>query len=354
MPFSPRVDPPPGLVAPRRVGSGSDQVSRVAARGTAWRRVARGWYVSASAPDVVEQRIVEQVARCGPGAAVTGWAALRLHGVAYADGTDRQGRARPVVVVAAGSRTRDCADVVLVRERLAPDEVVVRQGVRCVRPERALAHEVCRQRDPREAVVLVDMACAAEVTTLDRLRAWLAAHSGLRHRGRLAQALLLADEHSASPQETRLRLLWQLDAHRGRPLTNRQLLDQHGRVLGVADLVDPDHGVVGEYDGAEHRTRARHRRDVHREAAFRAAGLEVVTAVSGDLDRRDRAVSRIDQAYARAGSQPRLFVVGPPVDLATGRPAAPLEERVAERVRRAEAREAARRRAVEPTAGAAG
>lgn len=333
MPFNPKVPPVPGLCVPVRRGDGAGELSRVAVRGERWRRVARGLHVDAAAPPVVEQRVLEQASRLEGRGAATGWAALRMAGAAYADGLDRRGRPRRVPLVAGGSGVRSDDEALVVREGLEEDEVVVRQGVRCVSPERAVAHEVCRLSDLREAVVVVDMACAAELTSLRRLRMWLADRPGLRHGGRLLRAVLLADEDSRSPMETRLRLSWQLDAGRGRPLCNRQVLDAGGRVLGVADLVDPVHAVVGEYDGHEHRTRSRHRRDVRREADFRAVGLEVVTVVAGDLDEPWVLMPRIHQAYGRAGQAPRRFRVGGAVDPTTGRPGLCLDDRLAARER---------------------
>lgn len=328
MPFQPRTPPVDGLRTPVHRGDGADGLSRVAVRGARWRRVARGLHVDASAPRCVEQRVLEQAARLGGHGAVTGWAALRMAGGAYFDGTDRAEHTRRVPLVAGASGVRSDAEVLVVREALDEGEVVARQGVRCVSPERAVAHEVCRTGDLREAVVVVDMACAAELTSLRRLRGWLADHPGLRHRGRLVRALLYADEDSRSPMETRMRLVWQLDAGRGRPLCNRQVLDLEGRVLAVPDLVDPVRGVFGEYDGEEHRTRARHRSDVRREARMRAVGLEGVTAVAGDVEVRTELVGRIDGAYARAGTVPHRFVVGDPVDPVTGRPRLCLDDRL--------------------------
>lgn len=310
--FDPRTRPVEGLLAPQRLGAAG--VDRVSVRTSRHVRVARGLYAPARAPDCVEQRIVEQATRVAPKGAVTGWAALRLAGVAYADGLDRRGRPRPVPLVAGGRRVGTDDAALVVREQLLPDEVVIRQGVACVPVERALVFEVCRCPDPRERVVLVDMVLAAGATTLSALHRWLDDRPGLRHRALVRAALHLADEHSRSPQETRYRLFWELDAGRGRPLTNRRVLDLDGVLLGVLDLLDAETGVAGEYDGEDHRSRARHVADVRKHSRLQGAGLEVVTAVAGDLDRVGELRCRIDAAYERAGRTPRRFVVGPPHD----------------------------------------
>lgn len=147
------------------------------------------------------------------------------------------------------------------------------------------------------------MTLAAGITSLRRLRGALPR--------RWDAALDLADEHSASPQETRFRLVWQLDAGWARPLVNHDVLDEHGRFLGRPDLLDPDRGIVGEYAGAVHRDRARHRRDVRREDLFRRAGLEYVEVVGDDLHDPVLVVERMGAAAARAGRLPRRWRLGP-------------------------------------------
>lgn len=104
-----------------------------------------------------------------------------------------------------------------------------------------------------------------------------------------------------------MRLVWAYDAGWGRPLCNVDVFNATGRFIGRPDLLDPDRGVVGEYDGAEHRTRARHSRDVARESDFRHAGLEVVTVVGEDLKDTSTLVSRLRRAEARARGRGRTF-----------------------------------------------
>jgi very-short-patch-repair endonuclease len=84
-----------------------------------------------------------------------------------------------------------------------------------------------------------------------------------------------------------------------------------GRVIGSPDLLSVEHGVVGEYDGAEHRSRQRQREDVRREEAFRAEGLECFRVVGADLGDRALVVRRIRAAVDRAAAwgRPRTFRV---------------------------------------------
>ena len=106
------------------------------------------------------------------------------------------------------------------------------------------------------------------------------------------QALLLAGEDSRSPQATRMRLVWVIDAELPRPLCNRPVFDLAGRLLGYPDLFDPVGGVVGEYDGADHKDIDRPRSDVAREQVFRDHGLEYFAVASGALSTQHLVVQR--------------------------------------------------------------
>ncbi|MBB6628238.1 hypothetical protein H5V45_12995 [Nocardioides sp. KIGAM211] len=320
--WDPVAAPVTGLVRPVPLDpAGSVGPTRGQARGAGWRRTTTGLYVPVDVSDAqVEQRILEQSMRLGaePGAgAVTGWAALRLHGGGFFDGLDRDGRTcLPVPLLAVGDRFRAHPAIAVSREPLAGDDVVLRHGVRCVSVERALFDEMRRGRDQRDAVVALDMACAAGLTSIARMRAYVARRGGWRGVAQVRWALDHGDEHSRSPQETRLRLIWVLDAGWPPPLCNRTLLSLTGVELGTPDLLDVDRAVVGEYDGADHRDGVRHRRDVGREDGFRRAGLEYVEVVGADLHDAALVVARMEEAArraARAGSAglPRRWRLGP-------------------------------------------
>lgn len=259
------------------------------------------------------QRIVEAYARGQGRAAVTGWASLWLQRAAYFDGRGRDGLTLlPVPILERGARLRSTSEVLVLRDQVPEGELVVRYGIRCTVIERALLDHHARLDDVREAVVAIDMAAAAHQTTLRRFGDYVARRGGARGTPLARSALALADEHSASPQEPRFRLVWQLDAGWARPLVNRDVLDLEGRFLGRPDLLDPDRGIVGEFAGAVHRSRARHRRDVLREDLFRRAGLEYVEVVGADLADVPLVIDRMEAAAARAGRQPRRWQLGPP------------------------------------------
>jgi hypothetical protein len=269
---------------------------------------------------VPEQRVLEQSVRLPVGGAVTGWAACRLLGAAFFDGLEPDGRTPIPVPLAIGPTGNIRADDALSisRETLGPEEVLLRHGIPCTCELRALFDEMRRGSDLREAVVDIEAMAAAELVSVKRMGDYVDARPGCKRVQQVRDALELADEGSRSPNETRMRLVWQLDAGFPRPLVNQHVWDLRGRLLGIADLFDPVAGVVGEYDGADHRTAGRHSRDVDREARFRDRGLEVFRVTGPDLWDRPRVVRRMAAARARARWLPpgqRGWTVVPPPGL---------------------------------------
>ena len=78
----------------------------------------------------------------------------------------------------------------------------------------------------------MDMMAAAELVSVAQMRAYVAQRPAWAGVGQVRRALPLASEHSRSPNETRLRLLW-VDAGLPTPLVN-QVYDRDGRLLGIA------------------------------------------------------------------------------------------------------------------------
>ena len=200
----------------------------------------------------------------------------RLGGAATARGRLlRRGRSRRhhalAVPMLIGHHTRMATrpGVRLVRDTRLPAPIRV-CGVACASPERATYDAMRLAEDDREAVVVLDMAAAAEITSIRRVASFVDRQVRRPGVDRVRRALPLASEHSRSPQETRLGLVWVIDAGLPPPLVNRAVQDRSGRLVGVADLLDVEAGVAGEYDGAVHRARARHRKDVERLERFRA------------------------------------------------------------------------------------
>lgn len=308
---------PPDLVTPVRIDpEGISGPTRGQTQGPKWRACAHGWYVPADTDSGrVEQRILEQSVRLGPGGVIGGWASLRWQGAAYFDGIDR-GRLRPVPLVrASGGRFAKERRARISRGQVHESEVVILRAVACASVERSLFDEMAGGADLRAAVVAADMTMAARLTTPQRMAAFARDRAGRPGAPLVRRALELVSTDSLSPPESQLRLVWELDAGLPRPLCNRPVFDLRGNLLGYPDLLDPVAGVVGEYDGALHKARERHRRDVAREEGFRSHGLEYFTVVAGDLADRRLMVARMLSARERARFLPpqrRQWTLDPP------------------------------------------
>jgi Protein of unknown function (DUF2726) len=98
---------------------------------------------------------------------------------------------------------------------------------------------------------------------------------------------------------------------------NCPIYDLAGTLLGIADLVDLEAGLVVEFDGADHREAARHTRDVVTEDAFRRAGIEVVRVTGSEVDNQAVVSGRVRAGRERAKFEPdaeRRWVARPPTD----------------------------------------
>lgn len=300
-PWNPICPPARGLIRPVRIGDPAGP-TRGEAAGPRWRRSSYGFYVPADAPETVEQRIIEQAVRLPAGGAVTGWAACRLHRVGLIDGLGRDGRTPLPVPLAQGprGRLRPGPSVRLLNEPLDPAEIVRRYAVPTTIELRAVFDATRLAEDRREAVVALDAALAAHLTSLARFRAYVAAHAGWRDIELARFAARHGSEESLSPYETRLRLVCVLDARLPALAPNREIKDAAGRSLGVVDLLEEAAGLAIEFDGADHRKRRQHVRDVGKEDALRRVGLEVVRVTATDMARPPAVVARVRAGRERA------------------------------------------------------
>jgi hypothetical protein len=266
---------------------------------------------------IPEQRILEQSMRL-TGGAVTGWASCRMHSAAFFDGLRRDGRTPVPVPLNCGPlhQIRRLPGDDLRRDILLDGEIVRLYGIPCTVPNRATFDAMRFAANVREAVVAMEMMAAAALTSVRRMTDYVVPdHQAWTGVGQSRDALALAVEGSRSPQESRLRLVWVLDAGHPPPLVNRPVFDLTGQLLGYPDLFDPEAGVLGEYDGEDHRDVVRHSSDVARESRFREHGLEVVRVTGPDLRNPSLVIDRVDAAFRRAQRVPagrRTWTLDPP------------------------------------------
>ena len=250
--------------------------------------------------EVVEQRILEQGARIPAWGAVTGWAALRWHGATYFDGTGYDGEPLPVPLIVHDGIRPD-PRFTQTEAQLAPSELTMVDGLPVATVQRALFDEVVRLRPRvREAAVAISMAAAAFLISVRLFAMYVAQRNAWTGVPHAREAVKLARDDCRSPQEHRMVMVWMLDAGFDAPLCNREVFDLDGRLIGVPDLFDPVAGLVGEYQGEDHKNGPQHRKDVAREERFRDHGLEFFELVGGDIANRQVAVQRMVNARRRA------------------------------------------------------
>lgn len=217
-----------------------------------------------------------------PTGAIGGWAAAHLRGVPWHEGARADGTSLPVpLVVPPPAQIRPQSGVWISRSVLYPAEISVVDGVPVTSHARS-AFDLARTGSVAEALGSVDAYLRA--TGLSQPDLW----SEVGRRGRwtgVPQARVvagLADPRSASPQESWLRLVW-LQAGLPMPLINAPVFDRDGTFVGKPDLLDPESGLAGEYEGDQHRADAHQwRSDVGRYRRFERLGLIVVRATAAD------------------------------------------------------------------------
>lgn len=239
---------------------------------------------------------------------IGGWAALYLLGVRDVDGrTGPGGRALLPVLVHIGpvGRVRRRAGIDLDRSTLLAEDVTTVHGISVTTAARSCVEIMCRL-GVEEGVVAGDATGRFEVGQPEEITAYVESHPGLRGIPLARVAAPLVDKRSKSGPESRMRVVWVLEAGLPLPLVNRRLVDEAGFVLGEPDLLDEEAGLVGEYDGAQHRTLAQHTADNAREEDFENSNLVVVRATAIDLwPRRPLLVRRFRAGHARGLARDR-------------------------------------------------
>jgi hypothetical protein len=270
--------------------------------GSLWRSPYRGVHAWAGTdPDDPLQRVYDAAPLLPSSGAVGGWAAARLGGAHELDGRGASGRDQQPVMLCLPRdvRVRRGPDVRPFRSRLDPEDVTEVCGVRATRPLRT-AFDLARTQPYREAVVAVDYLARGRPEFLGHLAEYARQHRHLRGCRRVLQVVQRASPRSKSAGETRLRLLWTLDAGLPEPEVNPEVRWGDGFLLGMPDLLDLAAGIAGEYDGAGHRAADQHASDNAREEGLESAGLVVVRFGGVDLGpRRTHSLARLSSARRR-------------------------------------------------------
>ena len=244
--------------------------------------------------------------------ALGGWAAAFLLGVRQLDGStpDPDVFAPALLCMPRVRRRPWWGGVRPFRSDLDACDVVHVSGTRVTSPLRTAFDLARRAPSLEKAVVLLDVVARDLGVDPGDVLAYARERKRWHGTPRARAAAGLADPRSASPQETRFRMLWMLAAELPWPVCNWPVEDDAGNMLGVVDLLDTEAAMSGEYDGADHAAPERRSLDHARQDDLERHRLAVVRATGPDLRRyRSRTVQRLqrkhEQRLARDRSRDR-------------------------------------------------
>lgn len=127
-------------------------------------------------------------------------------------------------------------------------------------------------------------------------------YRGARGLRALREVLPLVDGGAASPQETRLRLLF-IDSGLPRPTTQIPVVEGRGRLVRMLDMGWEEFMVAAEYDGDQHRTsRPQYVKDVRVLPKLERMGWIVIRVLKEDRD--DEVIDRARTALISRGWRP--------------------------------------------------
>ena len=278
-----------GLVTPGRL------------RGPTFRRLFTDVYVAADVPVDLALRSRAAHLLVGDRGVLAGYSAAELLGASCGPAD------APAEVAVEGDVHLRGRGLTVHRGLLQPDEVTTLGDLRVTTPERT-AYDLARRAPSLvEAVVAVDAlanVCTVAPAAVLHLRH---RHLGARDSRRLPRVVALADPLAQSPMETRTRLALVLH---GLPPPVSQLAVDRFRL----DLGYERYRVGVEYDGGEHRTPERARRDLERQHRLSLLGWTLVrprawlvlhrpdlvaTEVRRELDRAAARLIRVSGGSAR-------------------------------------------------------
>lgn len=258
-------------------------------------RVFRDTYVCDGATRDARTMAVAASICVGHGAVIAGISAAAVHGAKWIDST------APPSVLSAG-RSHQLPGLTIRHDAFDDDDVLVVRGFAVTTVVRT-AFDIGRWFTPTQSVVYIDSVMAATGLRAEKVRDYASCRPGTRGIRRLFEALDLADGGSASPQETRTRLLL-VGAGLPKPETQVEIRDSSGRFVARIDLGWPRWRVGVEYEGVHHWLDERQRtRDIERFEDLQQCDWQIVRVNSEQLRLRpDEVVRRVRAKLSEAGA----------------------------------------------------
>jgi len=229
----------------------------------------------------------------GRQAVVTGIAASGLYGANWVDPDT-------TIELISPRHTRPQPGLVVRQESLSPDEITTVAGIPVVVRARA-AFDLGRHLRRGEAAARMDALMRNGVFSGEDVLVLAKRYPRARGLKQLVDLLPLVDGGAASPQETRLRLLY-TDAGLPRPTTQVPVLEGWEAVR-ILDLGWEEYRVGSEYDGDVHRTNRRaYVKDLRLRPKVESLGWSVDHVIKEDRD--DEIIKRATQLLRSRGWTP--------------------------------------------------
>lgn len=260
-------------------------------------RVVPGAYVEACWADDLATRCAAVVHRL-PGATLSHWTALALHGLPVPD------LGGPIEVTVAPDGRLPRWSGVLVHRSFAIhpftlDELPVTGAVRAWVDAAASVQAGPARPDLADLVAAGDALLRRRPGTRTDVGNLLTLRPGLRGAVAVTRALPLLDGRAESPMESRLRVVLTAEGL-APPAVQHVVTDSTGAFVARVDLAYPEQRVVVEYDGDHHRDPAQWRRDLRRRERVEALGWVVLVVTAADLLAAPAEVAaRVRRALAR-------------------------------------------------------
>lgn len=240
------LDHQEGVISRRQVldrGGDDNDIERLLRR-RVWARVHPGVYLEHTGPPTVPQREWAAVLVAAP-AALSGWSALRRHGVR--SGTEGSHVDEAVEIAIDHTRiVTPPAGVRVVRMRGFADRVQDHLSPPRVRVEDAVL-DVAAASDELGAVAILADACRSRRTTAGRLSKALAARPRMRHRSLLRR--VLADVEAGTQSVLEWLYLTRVERPHGLPGARRQRTIRVGRRSSHRDVEYLTARTIVELDG---------------------------------------------------------------------------------------------------------
>ncbi|WP_256839536.1 hypothetical protein [Ornithinimicrobium faecis] len=238
------------------------------------------------------------------GSVLAGWAAAVVHGVpaTFVDGTVDGTRLRPVdlcVPDIAGSY--DTRGLRPRRSRVPQEHQVDVGGLRVTTASRTALDLARWTRNDGRRLAMLDLSARFGLMDPTGFGAFLDPLGGLHGLGKVRDLLPLVSVRAESVPESEMRVDW-LECGLPTPLVNQPVNDRYDRFVGRPDLLDPESGLVGEYQGFWHRRDLAPEEDQIRRKRFVAMNLTVVEIWKED---RDNVQALLLQGYKDAQSRDR-------------------------------------------------